>query len=157
MTHRVQVRREENYWYGRKVHSLCRNADHGKEAWGSRFAVCRYNYSHGQEKPEMSSTAYFPVTGSTILHAGIGWFRKSAQAVVDAALFADLAQKFEPDQRGHDLGCGNSGRGGNIVDRCIAFRQKLHNPCGFRRKRRIRLFLEKLFRGIFLTQSVSVP
>lgn len=34
MTHRVQVRREENYWYGRNVHSFCRNADHGKRGMG---------------------------------------------------------------------------------------------------------------------------
>ena len=72
MTHRVQVRREENYWYAVMCIPFAGMRITEKEAWGSRFAVCRYNYSHGQEKPEMSSTAYFPDTG---FHNPSRWHR----------------------------------------------------------------------------------
>ncbi len=72
MTHRVQVRRKENYWYAVMCIPFAGMRITEKEAWGSRFAVCRYNYSHGQEKPEMSSTAYFPDTG---FHNPSRWHR----------------------------------------------------------------------------------
>jgi len=59
----VKVCPEENYWQGEIIVPFAGLNMTKEMVTGSRFAICRYNYSHSWQDPDISSTALFPDSG----------------------------------------------------------------------------------------------
>lgn len=69
---KTEVNRLKNYWYSEMTIPFTGLEITKKQVANSRFAICRYNYSHQWEKPEISSTAYFQKGG---FHDPTSWHK----------------------------------------------------------------------------------